>query len=644
MRLIRTACLGRDKRNDKNTDLSFLLKIPAKKKKKKKTTHQSQIAYLFENFMSDSDSEITGLLTDRSRRTSILDQPIGLFRGPNSLHNFASSFTRAQSFAAHKIDAQILKKRSFFAGPHDDDESGYGSTDDELFDPEMMAPAQRGERLSTVLHELRGTGGFGAAGPSPYNEVFYQDDINSLLQASRSRHGSLSQQDLVPLSKQRSNAALSFASHKLTRSWATTTSYFGLKKIEDKDGNLVTVIAGQSTGPQTILNSVNCLIGVGLLALPVGLSKGGWVLAIPILLLCCGTTCWTATLISKSMDTDQTLMTYADLGYASYGSTAKLLISFIFIIDLLGSGVSLILLFSDSLYSILGNDAIGWTKTSFKLVALVVLTPFTFMPLPILSIFLLFGIMSTFSIIVLVALCGFLKDASPGSLIHVMPTNLWPRSVPDIFLSIGIIMAPFGGHAIFPNLKLDMRHPHKFTKTLMTTYTITCIADSSMAIIGFLMFGKLCKNEVTSNLLDTAGYPSWVYPLISGLICLIPLAKTPLNARPIISILDEVFRLNNLKEGESLIWSYGKSLLRLLVRIGVNVAFVILAILMPEFDRIIGMLGSSICFLVCVILPCLFYLKLCKHKIRPVERLFIRFVIFFSSIIALTSTYVTIAH
>ena len=225
-----------------------------------------------------------------------------------------------------------------------------------------------------------------------------------------------------------------------------------------------------------------------------------------------------------------------------------------------------------------------------------------------------------------------------------MPTNLWPRSVPDIFLSIGIIMAPFGGHAIFPNLKLDMRHPHKFTKTLMTTYTITCIADSSMAIIGFLMFGKLCKNEVTSNLLDTAGYPSWVYPLISGLICLIPLAKTPLNARPIISILDEVFRLNNLKEGESLIWSYGKSLLRLLVRIGVNVAFVILAILMPEFDRIIGMLGSSICFLVCVILPCLFYLKLCKHKIRPVERLFIRFVIFFSSIIALTSTYVTIAH
>lgn len=596
--------------------------------------------------MSDNEfTEDSRLLP--SRRGSIFGHSVGSFRGPNSLQNFASSFTRAQSFAANQIDANILKKRSFFAG-NDDEDSAVGHEDDELFDPELMAPSSRGERLSTVLHEynsLRAPNGIGSAGgPSPYNEVFYQDDISSILQRSKSRDASFSNTGFTPLTKKKSHPALSFGSHLLTRSWATTASYFGIKRVEDKDGHLVTVIAGQSTAPQTVLNSINVLIGVGLLALPVGLLKGGWVIGFPMLLLGCLATWWTATLISKAMNTDQTIMTYADLGYASHGSTAKLLISIIFTIDLLGSGVSLVLLFSDSLYSLLGDDAAGWTKTNFKFLALVVLTPFTFMPLPILSIFLGFGILATFSIIILVAICGLLKASSPGSLLQVMPTNLWPNSIADVFAAVGIIMAPFGGHAIFPNLKNDMRHPHKFTKTLVTTYSLTCLADCSMAIIGFLMFGGLCNNEVTSNLLETAGYPKWVYPLISGLICLIPLAKTPLNAKPIISTLDGLFDLNTLVEGESITRAFIRSSMRFLVRVGVNVAFVYLAILVPEFDRIVGLMGSSICFIVCIILPCSFYLKLCKNTIRATEKAFINFVIFFSTFLAIACTYFTINH
>lgn len=602
---------------------------------------------LFTKHMSDEEyTEDSRLLP--SRRTSIFTQPVGSFRGPNSLHNFASSFTRAQSFAANQIDANILKKRSFFAGP-DDNDSAVGYEDDELFDPDLMAPSPRGERLSTVLHHehssLRPSNIFsGTSGPSNFNEVFYQDDVSSILQATKSRDENLSITGGAPIAKKRSHPAFSFGSHRLTRSGATTASYFGIKRVEDKDGNLVTIIAGQSTAPQTVLNSINVLIGVGLLALPVGLLRGGWVIGFSMLLLGCAATYWTASLISKAMDTDQTIMTYADLGYASYGSTAKLLISIIFTIDLLGSGVSLVLLFSDSLYSLLGNDAAGWTKTSFKFLALIVLTPFTFMPLPILSIFLGFGILATFSIIVLVALCGLLKTSSPGSLIQVMPTNLWPKSIPDVFAAVGIIMAPFSGHAIFPNLKNDMRHPHKFTNTLATTYTLTCLADCSMAIIGFLMFGGLCNNEVTSNLLETAGYPRWVYPLISALICLIPLAKTPLNAKPIISTLDALLDLDSQKDSKSRVYGLIRAVLQFLVRVGVNVAFVFLAILVPEFDKIVGVMGSSICFLVCIILPCSFYMRLCKNNIRATERAFVTFVMICSSALAVACTYFTIVH
>lgn len=570
------------------------------------------------------------------RRMSILDQPIGLFRGPNSLHNFASSFTRAQQFAALKIDPDIHKERSFFAEPLSDE----NYVDDELYDPDLMVPSSHGERLSTLLHDYnspRGPGYGGAA--SLYNEVFYQDDIAKLLYTSRSRQDS--SVEGIPIAQTRAYPSKSFLTIRSSISYASTASHFGLKKVEDKNGNVVTVVAGQSTAPQTILNSVNVLIGVGLLALPVGLLNCGWVLGAPLLLLCCLSTCWTATLLSKAMDTDSTIMTYADLGHAAYGSMAKLAISLLFTIDLLGCGVSLVLLFSDSLFSLLGDDEV-WTKATLKIVAFFVLTPFTFMPLPILSIFSLFGIMSTMSIILLVFSCGLLKLTSPGSLLAVMPTNLWPADVTSMFIGLGILIAPFGGHAVFPNLKSDMRHPQKFTKIVYITYIITCFADSSMAIIGFLMFGFTCSNEVTSLVLETAGYPGWIYPLISGLICIVPLAKTPLNAKPIISTLDGVFSLDAVVEGETKFKNFSKQLGRFIVRVGVNAVFVWLAILFPEFDKIIGVLGSSICFLICIILPCLFYLVLCKDEVVPAERLFIKFIISVAAFLSVACTYTTV--
>lgn len=145
---------------------------------------------------------------------------------------------------------------------------------------------------------------------------------------------------------------------------------------------MITVLAGQSTVAQTVFNSVNVLIGVGLLALPVGIMKAGWVFGVPILVACGLVTYWTATLLSKAMESDATIMTYADLGFAAYGSIAKLVISLLFSIDLIGAGVSLIVLFSDSFVGVLSHD-----PTTTKMITFFILTPFTFIPLPILSFF-----------------------------------------------------------------------------------------------------------------------------------------------------------------------------------------------------------------------------------------------------------------
>ena len=50
-----------------------------------------------------------------------------------------------------------------------------------------------------------------------------------------------------------------------------------------------------------------------------------------------------------------------------------------------------------------------------------------------------------------------------------------------------------------------------------------------MAVIGLLMFGDSVRDEVTSNILLTPGYPRAISIIIVLLIAIIPLTKLPLK-------------------------------------------------------------------------------------------------------------------
>ncbi len=50
-----------------------------------------------------------------------------------------------------------------------------------------------------------------------------------------------------------------------------------------------------------------------------------------------------------------------------------------------------------------------------------------------------------------------------------------------------------------------------------------------MAIAGLLMFGNRTRDEITSNLVMTKGYPQFLSVLVVILIAIIPLTKVPLR-------------------------------------------------------------------------------------------------------------------
>ena len=161
-----------------------------------------------------------------------------------------------------------------------------------------------------------------------------------------------------------------------------------VKRVEREDGKFVNVVVGQSTLPQTILNSVNVLIGVGLLSLPLGMRYAGWLLGLISFILSAIVTRYTAGLLAKCLDVDDTLITFADLGYIAFGSKARLVISILFTLELTAACVALVVLFGDSLDALIP----GWGVVEWKVLCGLFMVLLCFVPLRLLSYSSLLGI------------------------------------------------------------------------------------------------------------------------------------------------------------------------------------------------------------------------------------------------------------
>lgn len=158
--------------------------------------------------------------------------------------------------------------------------------------------------------------------------------------------------------------------------------------IEQKDGQRVQIVIGRSTLPQTVFNSVNVLIGVGLLSLPLGLKYSGWLVGMIFLLLAAITTRYTAGVLSKCLDVNTSLIGFADIAYQAFGERARVATAFLFTIELLAACVALAVLFADSLDALIP----GWGVIEWKILCGLILIPLNFVPLRYLSVTSVLGI------------------------------------------------------------------------------------------------------------------------------------------------------------------------------------------------------------------------------------------------------------
>ena len=94
----------------------------------------------------------------------------------------------------------------------------------------------------------------------------------------------------------------------------------------------------RSTFVQSVFNSVNVLVGIGILAYPIAFRCSGWVLGTCIFLFCTLATNYTAKVIAKCLDFYPNSTTYGDMGAAAFGERGRVFVSTIFVIELMTIG------------------------------------------------------------------------------------------------------------------------------------------------------------------------------------------------------------------------------------------------------------------------------------------------------------------
>ncbi|KIW16873.1 hypothetical protein PV08_04063 [Exophiala spinifera] len=572
----------------------------------------------------------------RLRRKSSLGKKFDSLRqmgGPNSIDNFAKSFQRAAGFR----EITPIRRNSVTIQDGQDEETGAPSQSTSKAPDRSLLRRQLQDYDLSSQNETAVQEGTDA--PTEQSRLLPVTSQRSLKSTSDSiatdlrlpsvlgtSYGSISSR-LTVTARQRASILIQAQEEASKRALQHPEEFQDepqrfLEREVLPDGEVIERTVGESTVPMTIFNSINVLIGVGILALPLGIRYAGWVLGLIFLTLAALSTCYTAKLLAKCLDTNSASTTYGDIAFLALGSWGRNFVEALFILELTAANVALVILFGDSMNSLF--PAIG--VTDWKIIISLGLIPLNFVPFKMLSISSVIGIFCCFGIIAIVFADGLIKPHAPGSLREVAKTYAFPENWRTIPLSLGLFMAPWGGHSVFPAVYKDMRHPHKYGRALRYTYFFTYGLDLSMAVLGYLMFGDGVRDEVTSNILRSTAYPHALSAIIVVLIGIIPITKIPLSNRPMMDTLNKKFYIDLRQMDPKARMHSEKSLKHRAARgvIGIltNLLQLGIAIGFPDFDSIMALMGSGLCFTICIILPVSFYLKIfnAESAVDTIER------------------------
>ncbi|KAI7739544.1 hypothetical protein M8C21_017355 [Ambrosia artemisiifolia] len=385
-----------------------------------------------------------------------------------------------------------------------------------------------------------------------------------------------SNHDINFKSKLLSEISKVYSKHDLDRISRKISTWSGRGSLPDQLMDDLHITFGCSV-TQTVFNSVNVMVGVGVLSMPNTIAQAGWV-GMGLLILFAVMCCYTAYLMKNCFESKEAIQSYPDIGEAAFGKYGRLIIAIILYTSLYAYCVEFIILEGDNISSLFPDLSVHMGGLSMDSVHFYAILAAVIMGLTLLvknarviSLLSATGVVST----VMVLLCVFwLGTVNVG-----FHENGPPVKFGGIAFALGVYGFCFSGHCVFPNIYQSMADRTKFTKAMIICFALCVFLYGTVAVMGFLMFGEGSLSQITLNM-----PPDAIASKVALLTVLLP------------------------SKVANSYWSY------ITLRIALVASSICVAFALPFFGLLMALMGSVLCILTSLILPAICFLRINGSK------------------------------
>lgn len=198
--------------------------------------------------------------------------------------------------------------------------------------------------------------------------------------------------------------------------------------------------------------------------------------------------------------------------------------------------------------------------------------------------------------------------------------NIWTFPI-----SLGIVVFSYTSQIFLPSLEANMRDRSKINCMLHWTHISAAIFKALFSYVGFLTFGKTTKEVITNNLSSEGLRITVNMFLVAKALLSYPLpyyASVELLEVAIFKGKPETkFPSCFDKDGNLTVWA-------LSLRLGLVALTLVLAIFIPHFAILMGLIGSFTGTMLSFVWPCWFHLKIKRHQLKWYSKAIDAFIIF----------------
>ncbi|CAK8540638.1 unnamed protein product [Lathyrus sativus] len=381
---------------------------------------------------------------------------------------------------------------------------------------------------------------------------------------------------------------------------------------------------------RTCINGLNSIAGVGILSVPYALASGGW-LSLVLLFSIAAVAFYTCLLMIRCMEKHSNIKTFPEMGELAFGKTGKLIVEISMYTEIYMASIGFLILEGDNLSNLfsiqefqLFGISIGAKQFFVILVSLIILPTICLENLSLISYVSASGVFASVIIILSISWTATFDGVGfhqKGDLVN------W-NGIPT---AVGLYTFCYSAHPIFPVLYTSTKNKRHFSYVLYVCFMLATVIFASMAIIGYLMFGSKLESQVTLNLpINKISSRIAIYTIL-----VTPMSKFSLMILPVTNALKDL--LPRTYKNNQMANIFLSTILL--------ISMVIVTWTLPFFGSLMSLIGAFLTVTVCILLPCLCYLKISgTYRKFEFETMAIVAIILVAIVMGISGTYASVVE